>query len=67
MLYDRCVPLKLKSKFYQTIIVPALLYGSKYWTFEKDNSRKMRAAEMWMIQWMDEHILEFETKLLETV
>jgi hypothetical protein len=31
VLCDPMVPLKLKGKFYRTVIRPTMLYGAKYW------------------------------------
>jgi hypothetical protein len=31
VLCDHMVPLKLKDKFYKTVIRPVILYGAEYW------------------------------------
>ncbi|KAI8559570.1 hypothetical protein RHMOL_Rhmol04G0184900 [Rhododendron molle] len=52
VLCDKRVPTKLKGKFYETAIRPAMLYGTKYWPIKKQKVRKMSVAEMRMLRWM---------------
>ncbi|KAL4200623.1 hypothetical protein AMTRI_Chr02g254520 [Amborella trichopoda] len=35
ILCDRRIPMKLKGKFYSTVVRPALLYGAKCWADKK--------------------------------
>ena len=41
VLYDRKIPLRLKVKIYETIIRPALTYGSECWAMKVTNKRKI--------------------------
>ena len=49
IMRSRCA-LKVKSKFYQTTIRPALLYGSECKAFKKDHNRLKRVVEMQMLR-----------------
>ncbi len=49
------MPLKLKDKFYSTVIRPALLYGTECWTTKYENEQKIRVTEMRMLRWMCGH------------
>ena len=37
-IYDKKVPMKLKSKLYKTVVRPAIVYGSECWALRKQNS-----------------------------
>ena len=50
VLYDRKIPLRLKAKIYETIIRPALTYGSEYWAKKATNKRKIATTEMRMLR-----------------
>lgn len=40
------VPLKLKQKFYEAIVKPAITYESEYWAFNKKKELKIKVAEI---------------------
>ncbi|XP_057540595.1 uncharacterized protein LOC130818440 [Amaranthus tricolor] len=70
VLWDRNFPSKLKGKFYQTAIKPALLYGTECWSVKKIFQHKMKVTEMRMLRWTCGHTLmdrirnqEFRDKL----
>ena len=50
VLYDRKIPLRLKAKIYETIIRPALTYGSECWAMKVTNKRKIVTTEMRMLR-----------------
>ena len=50
VLYDRKIPLRLKAKIYETIIRPALTYGSECWAMKVTNKRKIATTEMRMLR-----------------
>jgi len=51
VLCDRNILLWLKEKFYRTTIMPALLYGTKYWVIKRYQAQKMSVAEICMLCW----------------
>ena len=50
VLYDRKIPLRRKAKVYETIIRPALTYGSQCWAMKVTNKRKIATTEMRMLR-----------------
>ena len=50
VLCDRNIPLWLKENFYQTAIMPALLYDTKCWAIKRYHAHKMSATEMCMLR-----------------
>ena len=50
VMYDRKIPLRLKAKIYETIIRPALTYGSECWAMKVTNKRKIATTEMRMLR-----------------
>ena len=48
VLCDRRIPIKLKGKFYKTVIRPAMLYGIKCWAVKRKHIQKMTVVEMIM-------------------
>ena len=50
VLYDRKISLRLKAKIYETIIRPALTYGSECWAMKVTNKRKIATTEMRMLR-----------------
>jgi hypothetical protein len=49
------VPLKLKGKFYRTMIRPAMLYGAEYWPTKRRHVQQLSVAEMRMLRWICGH------------
>jgi hypothetical protein len=52
VLCDPRVPLKLKGKFYRTVIRPAILYGAEYWSTKRRHVQQLSIAEMRMLRWI---------------
>jgi hypothetical protein len=52
VLCDPWVPLKLKGKFYRTVIRPAMLYGAEYWPTKRRHIQQLSVAEMRMLRWI---------------
>ena len=50
VLCDCRIPIKLKGKFYKTVIRPVLLYGIKCWAVKRKNIQKMSVVEMIMLR-----------------
>ena len=50
--YDKRVPLKLKGKYYSTVVRPAMIYSSECWTLKRSQERKLSVAEMKMLRMM---------------
>ena len=49
------MPIKLKKKFYKTVIRSAMLYGSECWAIKRRDISKMSVAEIRMLRWMSGH------------
>ena len=49
---NKKVPLKLKGKFYQTAVRPAVLYGTECRAVKSQHESKVSVAEMRMLRWM---------------
>ena len=49
---DRRVPLRLKGKYYSTVVRPAINYSSERWAVKKTHEQKLRVAEMKMLRMM---------------
>ncbi|RZB84080.1 LINE-1 reverse transcriptase-like [Glycine soja] len=52
MLCDAKIPIKLKGKFYRTVVRPAILYGTECWAVKSQHENKVGVAEMRMLRWM---------------
>ena len=52
VLCDKKVPLKLKGKFYWTVVRPAILYGTVCWTVKSQHENQVSVVEMRMLHWM---------------
>ncbi|XP_050541046.1 uncharacterized protein LOC126905416 [Daktulosphaira vitifoliae] len=58
--------MRLKGKFYKTVVRPAMMYGSECWEVDKKVEQRMIAAKMRILRWLsgmtrkdrirDEHI-----------
>ena len=48
---DRKMPVELKDKVFQTIIRPAMTYGSECWAVKKKDENKLNSAGMRMLRW----------------
>jgi hypothetical protein len=55
VLYDPRVPLKLKGKFYRTMIRPVMLYGVECWPTKRRHVQQLSVAEMHMLRWICGH------------
>jgi hypothetical protein len=55
VLCDPRVPLKLKDKFYRTVIRPAMLYGAECWPTKRRHVQQLSVAEMRMLRWICGH------------
>ena len=55
VLCDRKVPQKLKSKFYRTVIRPAMLYEAECWATKRQHVQKMSVADIRMLRWICGH------------
>ena len=52
ILCDKRVPLKLKGKYYSTVVRPAMIYSSECWALKRRQERKLSVAEMKMLRMM---------------
>jgi hypothetical protein len=52
VLCDHRVSLKLKGKFYRTVIRPAMLYEAEYWPTKRWHVQQLSVAEMRMLRWI---------------
>jgi hypothetical protein len=55
VLCDPRVPLKLKGKFYRTVIRPAMLYEAECWPTKRRHVQQLSVAEMRMLRWICSH------------
>ena len=51
IIYDKKVPLKLKSKLYKTVVRPAMVYGSECWALRKQEVQLLHTTKMKMLRW----------------
>ena len=52
VIYDKNVPVKLKSKLYKTVVRPAMVYGSDdCWALIKQEEQRLHTNEMKMLRW----------------
>ena len=51
VLCDRKMPVESKDKVFETIIRPAMTYGSEGWVVKKKDANKLNSAEMRMLRW----------------
>ena len=54
VMNDRRMPMRLKAKVYRTVVRPVmmLMYGSKCWTLNKKDERRLETTEMKMLRRM---------------
>jgi hypothetical protein len=52
VLCDPRVSLKLKGKFYRTVIRPAMLYGAECWPTKRRHVQQLSVTEMRMLRWI---------------
>jgi hypothetical protein len=52
VLCDPRVPLKLKVKFYRTVIRPVMLYEAQWWPTKRRHVQQLSVAEMCMLRWI---------------
>ena len=51
-IYDKKVPIQLKSKLYKTVVRPAMVYyGSECWALRKQEEKGLHTTEMKMLRW----------------
>jgi hypothetical protein len=55
VLCDPRVPLKLKGKFYRTMIRPVMLYESECWPTKRRHVQQLSVTEMRMLRWICGH------------
>ena len=51
VIYDKKVPVKLKSNMYKTVVRPAMVYGSECWALRKQEEQRLYTTEMKMLRW----------------
>ena len=51
VIFDKKVPMKLKSKLYKTVVRPAMVYGSECWALRKQEEQRLHTTEMKMLRW----------------
>ena len=51
VIYDKKVPMKLKSKLYKTVVRPAMVYGSECWAMRKQEEQRLHTTEMKILRW----------------
>ena len=51
VIYDKNVPVKLKSKMYKTLVRPAMVYWSECWALRKREEQRLHTTEMKMLRW----------------
>ena len=54
-LCDGKMPIKLKEKFYRTVIRPAMLYGSECWAIKRQHISKICGRNVKMNEWSYEN------------
>ena len=52
VLCDKCMPLKLKDKYYTTAVRPAMMYSAEFWAIKQSHEQKLHVAEMKMLRMM---------------
>lgn len=52
VLCDHKIRLRLKSKFYKTVVKPAMMYKLECWVVSKQYIKRISFAEMRMLRWM---------------
>ena len=52
VLCDKWIPMKLKGKFYSTVVRPVMKYGSECWALKKAHEQKLHVTEMRMLRLM---------------
>ena len=60
VLHDRRIPLKLKEKFYKTVIRPVIPYGTECCAILKQHVNKLSVTEMCMLRWICDRTLKIE-------
>ena len=52
MLCNYKIPIQLKRKFYKTIVLLAMFYGTECWTVKEQHIHKMNLSKMWILSWI---------------
>ena len=50
-MYDKKIPVKLKSKLYKTVVRPAMVYEIECWALREQEEQRLNTTEMKMIRW----------------
>ena len=56
VLCDHRIPIKLKGKFYKTVIGPTMLHGTWCWVVEKQHIHKMIVTKTKMLTWISGNV-----------
>jgi len=51
ILFDKKIPIKLKFKFYRSVVRPIILFGLECWAVKRVE-QNMSVVEMRMFRWM---------------
>ena len=52
ILCDKKISVKVKGRFYKSVVRPAMMYGADTWLVKRAQERKLEVAEMRMLRWM---------------
>lgn len=50
VLFNHRIPLRVKGKFYRTIVRLAIMFGLECWRIKKQHTQKMAMVEMTMLR-----------------
>ena len=46
IIYDKRMPMRLKTQMYKTMVRPVILYGAETWAVKEEHVKKLEVAEM---------------------
>ena len=52
VIYDKKVPVKLKSKLYKIVVRHAMVYGSERWALRKQEEQRLHTTDMKLLRWI---------------